>query len=172
VALGGLAALTAFACMGLGVASTIEWLGSGVAYRQCSVPTYYGYEIDRFLELDCRVETGATMGETMTATYVDLMGFYLWTGCHPSYAAAPSSTRHKIKNDGPFYGRPAMEQLDASVHPGAPIDVVCLTAPGAGPNADPACARAPALAACVPRGTHFKSCRLEGPARSKTAAGM
>jgi hypothetical protein len=171
-ALGGLAALTALASMGLGVASTIEWLGSGVAYRQCVIPTYYGYDIDRFFELDCRVETGATMGETLTATYVDVMGFYLWTGCHPSWAPAPASERHKIKNNGPWYGHPAYDQLNAGTHPGAPIDVACITAPAAGPNVDPACVRAPAVTTCVPRGTHFKSCRLEGPARSKMAAGM
>jgi hypothetical protein len=170
--MGDLTVLAAIATLGLGVASTVEWLGSGVAYRQCVVPTYYGYEIERFYELDCRAETGAVVGETLTATYADPNGFYLWTGCHPSFAAAPASDRHKIKNDGPWYGRPAYEQLNAATHPGAPIDVACLTASAAGPNLDPACRYAAVVGTCVPRGTHFKTCRLEGPARSKMAAGM
>lgn len=172
LALGGAAALMAYATLGLGVASTVEWLASGVAYRQCLTPNYHGFAIDRFYDVDCRAETGTRLGERSTPTYADVDGFYLWTGCHPTSVAAPPSGRHKIKVFGPAFGRPAYQQLSADAAPDSAIEVACLTVAGAVTNPDPACLRAPALVACTPRGTDFKTCRLTGQARAMLPAAM
>jgi hypothetical protein len=172
VAVGGIAALTMYVTLGLGVASTAEWLLSGVAYRQCLDHGFYGWSSDRFFEVDCRQETGAKLGERTTQTYVDLQGFYLWAGCHPVFApAAPVGPGgHKIKVGGPWYGRPAAEQLRQRLpSPGDLLDVVCLTAVAAGPNPDPACERARTLGSCQTRGEDFRSCSLDGPARAALA---
>jgi hypothetical protein len=164
---GGFAALTLFVTIGLGVASTIEWLGAGVAYRQCAHPGFYGWSAERFYDVDCRSETGSVLGERTAPIYADLMGFYLWTGCHPSFAAAPTQVRHKIKSTTPFYGPPAFEQLRASLPvPTDRLEVVCLTVAAAGPNQDPACARAAKLGPCEGRGDDFRVCSLDGPARA------
>jgi hypothetical protein len=177
LAFGGLAALTAYVTLGLGVASTVEWLASGVAYRQCTQKGFGGYRADAFTEVDCRRDTGAALNERPAHTYVDGQGFFLWSGCHPTFAAAPPSTRHKIKVNGPWTGRPAVEQLVQDLtqdidKTAEALTVACLADPAAGPNRDPACLRAPAIGSCAPRGAEFRVCALEGAQRAILAPGM
>ena len=166
-AVGGFAALAIYVAVGLGVASTVEWLGSGVAYRQCAYNGVYGWRSDRFYDVDCRRDLDARLGEVTRQTYVDAQGFYLWAGCHPIFAAAapPGPGEHKVKVGGPWYGRSALTQIRRRLEsPNDQADVVCLTAAGAGPNGDPACPRAAQLGPCRARGTSFRDCVLPGPA--------
>jgi hypothetical protein len=172
VAPGGLAAIMIYASVGLGVASTIDWLAGGVAYQQCAQPGFYGWGSGAFFDVDCRLEAAAVLGERTVPTYVDLMGFYLWSGCHPIFAPSPQvgPASHHIKTATPWYGGPALDQLRQEVPlPDDELSLVCLSAPAAGPNLDPACARAPRLGPCETRGD-FLVCKLKGPARALLSA--
>lgn len=170
LAASGIASMVMYLTIGLGVASTVEWLVSGVALRQCaSVKNRInGWSSDRFYDVDCRRDTGTRLGESTTQTYVDTSGFYLWAGCHPVFAPAPpvGPGEHKVKIGKPWFGRSAVDQLRQCLpSPSDRLAVVCLTAIG-GPNLDPVCARAAALGPCRLSGTAFTSCSLDGPARA------
>ncbi len=170
LAASGIASMVMYVTIGLGVASTVEWLESGVAVRQGAAvkSRFEGWGSDRFYEVDCRRETGTRLGESTTQTYVDTSGFYLWAGCHPVFAPAPpiGPGEHKVKIGRPWFGSSAVAQLRQRLPlPGERLAVVCLTAIG-GSSRDPVCARAAALGPCRPRGTAFTSCSLDGPARA------
>jgi hypothetical protein len=160
----GTAALIAYVTISLGVTSTVEWLESGVALRQCAHPGFYGWSSDRFFDVDCRTETGAVLGESTRPSYVDWDGFYLWSGCHPVFAPAPplSPGEHKVKVGGPWYGHRAIDQLRARLPSTSDgLAVVCLTAPRVNSKPDPICERTRSLGPCVPQGTAFEACKLD-----------
>jgi hypothetical protein len=147
----GLAAIVFYLSAALGVASTLEWISSGVAFRQCPNPAIFGWAGERFYDVDCRRETDATLGEKTVATYVDGTAFDLWAGCHPVFLPAPPLIPggQKIKISGPWIGAPALEQMARTLSaPTERANVVCLTAV---PTRDPTCARALALGHCQPR---------------------
>lgn len=170
LAASGIAAVVMYVTIGLGVASTVEWLESGVAMRQWAgvKPRIEGWSSNRFYDVDCRGETGTSLGERTTQTYVDTSGFYLWAGCHPVFAPAPpiGPGEHKVKVGKPWFGRSAVEQLRQRLPlPGDRLAIVCLTVNGR-PSPDPVCARAAALGPCQPRGSAFTACSLDGPGRA------
>jgi hypothetical protein len=158
----------------LGIASTVDWLAGGTALQQCHAVAFYGYRLGEFDEVDCRTETGARLGESATPTYVDPLGFFLWSGCHPIFAAAPTLVAgpHPIKTGVPLYGRAALDMLRPALSaPTDTLDVACLLPmPGLKPDADPACARAPTLAASEPRGTGFRTHRLDPAAAARLSS--
>jgi hypothetical protein len=163
--LGGWAALLIYVGSSIGVASTVEWLGSGMAERVCHRDQMFsGFASDRFYDVDCRQAAGTRLHERPRVTYLEPDGAYLYAGCRPTFLSGDPRQRHKIKSTRPQFGRAAIDDIDRTMLPRtAPLTVACLTGSR---TADVVCARARAQAPCEPAGAAFEDCVLTGAARA------
>jgi hypothetical protein len=135
----GWPAVVIYVALGLGAISTVEWLASGVALRECRRhQNFDGYgAAARFYDVGCRARAGATLGEATRVTYVESAGAYLYTGCRPTFIAGPPSSLHVVKVGRPQFGRGAIDEIDRNMLPaGAPLDVACLAEAS---SSDPVC---------------------------------
>lgn len=157
----GWPALVAFVCVGLGVASTVEWLGSGLADKVCTRDRYFESQAaDKFYELNCRAVADSHLGERARATYADAGGLFIYAGCRPTFVAGPPAAggMHKIKAGRPQFGKVAIDDLNANMlTPDASLPVACLKTP---PTTDPICAHAKQKGRCAPVGEMFDVCEL------------
>src|SRR6185503_18088688 len=155
----GVPALVVYIGLGLGVASTVEWLAGGVALRECRRhQNFDGFAAaERFYDVGCRGIAGATLGERTKPTYVEAAAAYLYTGCRPTFVAGPPTSLHKVKVGRPRYGPGAVEEVQRMLGPGDAVPVACVATPVSG---DPICARARAAGTCQPAGTAVELCQL------------
>jgi hypothetical protein len=122
-------ALVVYVALGLGTISTVEWLASGVALRECRRhQNFDGHAAGaRFYDVSCRALAGATLGEATRVTYVEPTGAYLYAGCRPTFISGPPSSLHVVKVGRPQFGRGALDDIDRNMLPtGAPLEVACL----------------------------------------------
>jgi len=169
-ALGGGAALLVYLGCGLGIASTVEWLASGVAERTCHRDQgFAGMASERFYDLDCRASTGARLAERPRPSYLDADGAYLYAGCRPTFLAGATASIHAVQVGKPLYGRAALEDLGRRLPPAETLAVACLGAPA---TSDAVCALVPGRAACAPAGAMFSVCEASSEVRAQILAAL
>jgi hypothetical protein len=163
----GWPALLVYLGCGLAAASTVEWLASGVAVRECRRhQNFAGFgSEERFYDVDCRVSAGARLGEPARVSYAESTGAYLYTGCRPTFVPGPVTSLQKIKVGRPTFGLPAIDEVDREMLAGgAPLAVACLAGH---PPVDPACVAARATGVCGPCGSAFDACTLSAAERGR-----
>jgi hypothetical protein len=153
-ALGGWAALLLYVGGGLAMASTVEWLASGVAERECRRDQgFAGFMSERFYALDCRHEAGAHFAERAHPTYVDAEGAYLYAGCRPTFLSGTTSSPHAVQVGKPQFGAAALSDLRLAT---GTLPVACLAV--ATTVVDPICAAARVRGVCAAEGAMFTVC--------------
>jgi hypothetical protein len=167
-ALGGWAALLVYLGSSLGVASTVEWLASGVAERTCRRDQgFKGFASDRFYDVDCRSATGARLGERPRPTYVEPEGAYLYAGCRPTFLSGATASPHAVQVGRPGFGGAALADVGSRLPPAEPLAIACLSAAAPG---DYVCPAAASRAPCAPAGTMFMVCEAPAAAWRQIAA--
>ena len=167
---GSLPALVIYVGCGLGVVSTVEWLSSGVAERECRRHrNFEGFAADRFYDVSCREMSGAALGEKTRVSYAESDALYLYSGCRPTFIAGPPTTLHKIKVGRPSFGREAIGDIHRNMLSATePLLVACLSGKA---SPDLVCARARALGRCGPGASAFDSCALSSTERAGLLGG-
>lgn len=143
----------------LAVASTLAWLVK-IAPHQAEVHAGF-YSNVSFYEIDCRAATGPRERGSPAPFYAEQRAWYLWAGCHPGFAAAPTSHHWQLQMKTPRWGVDSLRALDQWLSPGDPLRAVCE------PNSttDPICRYAQTHGKCFRSGALVDVCALDAEDR-------
>jgi hypothetical protein len=154
----GFAGILIVFSIGLGAATSFEWLAGGDAYLGCIDGGLGG---QRFYDVNCRAETGGGIETKRTVSrYVESSLVYRFAGCRPTFLAGPVENLdgHDLKQGIARMGIDALRELDGDarfLQPSASLPVVC---PDRG-SSDRACRLLIKQGACTPAGTGVLTCR-------------
>jgi hypothetical protein len=143
--------------LGLGAATSFEWLAGGDAYLGCIDG---GLDGQRFYDIDCRTMVGGGLEtKRTTAAYIEASLIYQFAGCRPTFLAGPTENLdgHDLKQGIARMGIDALRELDRDprfLNPNAPMPVVCSTTG----STDRACRLLIKEGACKAAGSHVLMC--------------
>jgi hypothetical protein len=150
--------------IGLGAATSFEWLAGGSAYIGCIDSGLGGH---KFYDVDCRKETGSRLGKVHTETnYVEASLVYLYAGCRPTYVAGPIQNYdgHDLKQGIARMGLEALREIDRDtrfLQPDVTAPVICPV----GKTSDHACRVLRKWGACKPEGSEVEMCTMTAKQR-------
>jgi hypothetical protein len=160
----GFPGLLIMVAVGLGAATSFEWLAGGDAYLGCIDSGLGGR---KFYDVDCRKETGSRLGGGKTETnYVEASLVYLYAGCRPTYVAGPIQNMdgHDLKQGIARMGLDALREIDQDTRflkPDATAPVICPL----DKSSDHACRMLRKWGACKPEGSELEKCTMTAEQR-------
>jgi hypothetical protein len=155
--------------IGLGSATSIEWLIGSDVYPGCIDAGLGG---QKFYDVDCRAKTGGGLiTERTKTTYIEASLMYLFSGCRPTFVPGPVENMdgHEMKFGIARLGIPALAEIDKDprfLDPKASVAVVCTR----DRSTDRACRLLQEVGACVPAGTAASICTMT-PVQRRTVLG-
>lgn len=143
----------------LAVASTLVWVVT-IAPRQGEVHAGFFSSVD-FYDVDCRAATGPRERGKPGLFYAEQRTWYLWAGCHPSFAPAPPGAHWRMQVKAPYWGPESLRALDRWLSPGDSLRVVCKPRG----TTDAVCRYAEAHGRCGGGGSLVHVCALDAEDR-------
>ncbi len=162
--LSGFPGILMMVAIGLGAATSFEWLAGGDAYGGCIDSGLGG---QKFYDTDCRAEVGSHLVTQRTATmYVEPSLVYRFAGCRPTYVAGPVQNMdgHDLKQGIARMGLDALREIDGDprfLAADASVAVVCPTTG----STDRACRFLKKAGTCSPSGTRSEMCTMTAQQR-------
>lgn len=162
--MGAIVPCLAISAIALSAASTLRWMQMVGTSSACDKPTALFTTAD-FNEVDCRDSFAAHLGESTMPTYLARPVAYLYSGCHPVFAAsARQPGQHWMVNTGmPIFGRGALAVLDGWLGPERTLGAACSVRP----DWDPVCTYARAQRRCRAVGGGVAVCYLTAADRAQ-----
>jgi hypothetical protein len=143
----------------LAVASTLVWLVK-IAPQQGEVHAGFFSNVS-FYDIDCRAATGPQEGGSPAPFYAEQRAWYLWAGCHPVFAAAPTSNHWQLQMKTPRWGLDSLRALDPWLSAGDSLRAVCKPTSAT----DPICRYAQTHGKCFRGGNLVDVCALDAEDR-------